>query len=75
MRRDQYGERFVDNDLAGISLGGCRCNQCHHVYDDGLSCAAFPDGIPSEILTGEEQHEEPYPGDQGIQFRARERVI
>ena len=75
MRREQYGERFVDDDLAGISLGGCHCNQCAHVHDDGLTCNAFPGGIPAEILSGQRHHEEAYAGDHGIQFSPRERVI
>jgi len=32
------------------------------------TCLAFPDGIPDEILYGETEHAEPYPGDNGIQF-------
>lgn len=66
-----FGERLVDRDLSGISLGRCRCNQCRHCHDDGMSCQAFPEGIPSDILTGRVRHVRPYPGDHGIQFAAR----
>lgn len=31
-------------------------------------CRAFPDGIPDEIWTGENDHTKPYKGDHGIQF-------
>ena len=31
-------------------------------------CSAFNDGIPYEILTGENDHTKPYKGDNGIQF-------
>jgi hypothetical protein len=33
-----------------------------------LSCAAYPDGIPGDILSGNVCHVLPCPGDHGIQF-------
>lgn len=37
------------------------CNNCkNHLVD--LICLAFPDGIPEEILTGENDHSKPLPG-------------
>lgn len=35
-------------------------------------CAAFPDGIPDEILREEVDHRNPYPGDSGIQYEPKE---
>lgn len=37
-------------------------------------CAAFPDGkgIPFEILVGGNSHEDPFPGDHGIQFEKKQ---
>lgn len=48
-----------------------RCGACKRCRDghgdvEGFTCAAFPDGIPKEILTGEHDHSEPYQGDKGV---------
>ena len=61
-------ERFGDSDLRGISLGACQCNKCLHVHETGMTCDAFPDSIPMDILAGRIAHTTPYKGDQGIQF-------
>ena len=50
------------------------CNNCVN-YDRKnnaeITCRAFnPDRIPDEILNGENDHTEPFPGDNGIQFEA-----
>jgi len=31
-------------------------------------CAAFPNGIPEEILDGEFDHTQPHEGDHGLRF-------
>jgi hypothetical protein len=33
-------------------------------------CAAFPDGIPQEIITMRFDHREPFEGDHGIQWKS-----
>ena len=43
------------------------CNECVHLSEGG-TCAAFPGGIPVEIVTGQHDHREPYKGDGGIRF-------
>ena len=32
------------------------------------ACVAFPNGIPSEIAYGKNNHTKPFPGDNGIQY-------
>lgn len=46
------------------------CYECKHFNENPevLTCTAFPDGIPFEIITSEFDHHKPYPGDHGIQF-------
>jgi|GEM_PF-3168021 len=47
------------------------CLDCRHLIGFPY-CEAFPDGIPEEIQTGENQHDSPSPGDRGIQFEPLE---
>lgn len=50
-----------------------QCIHCRH-YLGGLTCTAFPQGIPKEILSGEHDHREPYDGDQGIRWEQDPRM-
>lgn len=43
------------------------CGDCANYLSDH-KCKAFLEGIPKPILDGENQHKDPYPGDNGIQF-------
>lgn len=44
-----------------------QCAGCKH-YRRQLKCAAFPDGIPPKVMTGERSHLKPIKGDNGIQW-------
>jgi hypothetical protein len=44
------------------------CAACVYKSRRGPTCAAFPDGIPDEILEGRNSHTAPYPGDKGLLF-------
>jgi hypothetical protein len=45
------------------------CIYCRHSgLPESTMCAAFPDGIPREILMEGHDHHQPYPDDHGIQF-------
>jgi hypothetical protein len=44
------------------------CLKCVH-YIDELTCVAFPERIPNDILYSKVKHTKPYKGDNGIQFK------
>ncbi len=49
------------------------CVHFHGMVQRKPRCDAFPDGIPREIiLSSEQKHDTPYPGDHGIQFEQYE---
>lgn len=46
------------------------CMFCAHLQDFvDKTCAAFPDGIPSEVWRGVTRHNKPLAGDHGLQFK------
>ena len=49
-----------------------QCFTCIHLFltAETLCCAAFPDGIPEAIITGDFDHSKPYPGDHGIRYES-----
>lgn len=49
------------------------CTFCAHVQNapdgvDGMACAAYPQGIPDQILYGGLDHRQPLADDNGITF-------
>jgi hypothetical protein len=55
-----------------LYIYGTLCMECRHVLG-ARRCAAYPDGIPREILLEEYDHRKPFPGDNGIQFEQRKK--
>lgn len=49
------------------------CYGCKH-FNRGkrgsLTCTAFPERIPHEIVMNQHDHRKPYPGDNGIRFES-----
>jgi len=63
-------------------IGEPRCfvRDCIHfvgIRSEGIEknerpvCKAFPDGIPDEIAYGDNNHTEPFLGDNGIRFKRK----
>jgi hypothetical protein len=50
-----------------------QCATCQH-WTAGLSCQAFPAGIPAAILEGRHDHRRPFEGDRGIRYELAPRV-
>ena len=51
------------------------CFQCSHfrgMIGGKVRCAAFPDGIPTELTAPNVIHNKPFPGDHGLQFEKYE---
>ncbi len=51
-----------------------KCVYCEHKIRGKIGCLAFPGGIPMPILVGDIMHDDPYPGDNGIQFQQRKDI-
>ena len=45
-----------------------QCLLCLHRDFLSEGCAAFPGGLPTEIVTGAFDHREPFPGDGGVRW-------
>lgn len=47
------------------------CRNCVRLRRGGVTCEAFPRGIPDEIVRYGGDHTVPIPGDRGITFKPR----
>jgi hypothetical protein len=47
------------------------CNKCIHKKPNGITCKAYPNGIPDEIIFDKVDHKKPYIGDNGIVFKPK----
>jgi hypothetical protein len=64
-RSDRHG---TNGDMNMRYVG--MCGKCANRDFDAPTpvCAAYPDGIPDEIIRQGFDHRQPYPGDNGIRF-------
>jgi hypothetical protein len=69
-RQAQNLEKFQREMVDDIFGGMPQCDSCVH-FQSGNLCAAFPDGIPLDIISGKHDHKKPYPGDGGILYEAK----
>ena len=58
--------------MIGMTPACLDCRHFHKTGEIGLTCDAFPGGIPEDIILASNDHSNPYPGDHGIQFEPRE---
>ena len=67
-------ENIVDRQIKAMKneMSGFNCLLCKHLNKDGISCNAFPDAIPQDILANVFDHRKPWPGDNGILFEPKE---
>jgi len=48
------------------------CLLCSRLRGSGMTCDAFPAGVPQHIIRGESLHLRPEDGDGGLRFRLRD---
>ena len=67
LKFEQVGHNEQDNII---------CDLCRHSLIRHYTCLAFPDGIPEEILKGENRHSKPLPEQKNdLIFKLKHRVI
>ncbi len=49
-------DELLDSTIAQFKTADYNCYLCKHLNKDRISCKAFPDVMPSPILTGQVAH-------------------
>ena len=49
-----------------------QCLRCKRLKQDFITCSAFPEGIPEEIITGKFDHQKPFGGDGGKRYQPKD---
>jgi hypothetical protein len=62
----QYARDLQDRLSTPVFNAAMQCNTCILRIGGTATCAAFPEKIPIEILTGRHDHSKPFPGDGGV---------
>ena len=60
-----------DKFTGTVTILEISCYSCKH-YNKDLTCKAFPNRIPIEILRGKHDHRTPFEGDNGIQYEQKD---
>ena len=66
-------ENIADRQIKAMEnrSSGFSCLKCKHLNKDEISCDAFTDTIPQDILASVFDHRKPFPGDNGILFEPK----
>ena len=56
-------EQIIDGRELAMYIS--QCTYCKHLKKEDLTCIAFPEGIPDDLLAGEVKHDTPIGGQVG----------
>jgi hypothetical protein len=59
-------------DTTPLKNAAAQCATCKNHIPYTITCKAFPNGIPWEIMIGEFDHSLPHPQDNGIRYEVKE---
>ncbi len=70
--KEKYKDKSAEFKISVVSRVCSFCQNFDLSDPVARQCSAFPAGIPLPIWNGENNHTEPYPGDNGIRFQSVE---